>query len=158
MVFASRNVALLRVDYDVVGFLVYLVCDAANIGTLAIMVIELSCIPLIVYDVVSSPTFRSVDCRPPIDVRPGWLSVVVAMCRSPLLLSASMSWIAWSPWMLWHRTQLASIRLHQAGYGLWIIDDEIIDVVVVRYVRDVLSLVWSWRTSCVYLRVSLIHI
>jgi hypothetical protein len=54
-----------------------------------------------------------------------------------------MSWIAWSTWMLWHRTQLTPICLHQAGYGLWIIDDEIIDVVVVHYVCDVLSLVWS---------------
>jgi len=70
LVLASGNVTLLRVDYDVLCFLVYLVCDAADVGALAIMMIKLSSISLIVYDMVSSSTFGSVDSRPSIDVRP----------------------------------------------------------------------------------------
>lgn len=53
---------------------------------------------------------------------------------------------------------MAAICLHQASYSLWIIDDEIIDVIVVHYIRDVLSLAGSRRASCVYLRVSLIDV
>lgn len=104
LVLASGNMTLLWVDYDVLCFLVYLVRDTTDVRALAIMMIELSCISLIIYDVASSSSFRSVDSRPSIDIRPRWLSLVICMRWSTLLLRAPMSCISCSTWVLWHRT------------------------------------------------------
>ena len=95
---------LLRVDYNVLRFLVYLVCHAADVRALAIMMIKLGGIPLIVYDVVTSSALGSVDSRPPIDIRARWLRLVVAMRWSSLLLWSPMSRISWRASMLWYRT------------------------------------------------------
>ena len=65
-----------------------------------------------------------------------------------LLLRPSMSRIPRGACVLRHRaTHLCPIRLHQACYRLRIIYDIIIYVVIIHYVGDVLSLVWS-TPSC----------
>jgi len=51
-------------------------------------------------------------------------------------------------------THLCPICLHQACYSLWIINDIVIDVVVIHYVRNVLPLVRSVPSR---LRISLVR-
>ena len=46
--------------------------------------------------------------------------------------------------------------MHQASNGLRIIDNEIVDVVIVNYVCNILSLVSSRRVTCVRLSVTLV--
>ena len=144
LVLASGNLTLLGVDYVVLCFLVNLILHATNIGALAIMMIKLGCVSLIIDNMVSSSSFWSVYSRPTIDVRPRWLGLASPMRWPPLLLRTCMSGISCSAWMLRHRTQLATVSLHQACDGLWVIYDKVIDVVVVYYVGDILALVWSW--------------
>ena len=64
-----------------------------------------------------------------------------------------MSHISCRTWMLWYCTQLTSVCLHEASNGLWIINDEIIDVVIVHYVRDILTQSVVTGNSCELYRV-----
>jgi len=71
LILTSGSVTLLGIDYNVLCcFLVYLVSNATHVGALAIMVIQLSCISLVIHYMVSSSTFWSINSWPPIDVRP----------------------------------------------------------------------------------------
>ena len=112
MVLAPGSVTVLRVDYHVFCFLVYLVSDAAYVGALTVVVVELGSIPLIIYDVVSSSTFGSVHSGPPIDVGSGWLCLVTTMGGSSLLRRPPMSGISCSTWMLRYRAHLTPLCLH----------------------------------------------
>jgi hypothetical protein len=112
LVLAPGSVALLRIDYHVFCFLVYLVSDATDVGALAVVVVKLGSIPLIIYDVVSSSTFGSVHSGPPVDVGPGGLCLVTTMGWTSLLLRPPMSGISCSTWMLRHRAHLTPICLH----------------------------------------------